>query len=532
MQMNKKVVIVGGGSAGWMTATTLVKLFPTMHVTLVESPNIPIAGVGESTIAGINEWMKLVGIEDKDFMKETDATYKLSIKFNNFYKQNDGGFHYPFAYPDTEGCVYGTNDWHYKKLKYPNTPNSDYANCFSSAMALVNENKFDKNTDNKLPSYRYGIDTAYHFDATKFGLWLRDNICLPGGVEHITEEVNNVLYEKGKGVKGLELGSNLVVQGDLYIDCTGFRSLLLDKTLKEPFESFAHMLPNNRAWATRMPYTDKRKQMEPFTDCTAYNNGWVWNIPLWSRIGTGYVYSDKHISPEQSLNEFKMYLSAKHDVDVDALEYRDIKMRIGMHDRIWVENVCAIGLSAGFIEPLESNGLYTVHMFLVALARTLLRSEDKQNHVASRFDIDSFNMITNKMFKDFAGFVAMHYALTQRTDNQYWLDNFNRSYEYDLLDENNPFIHELKLYGVDRMKHMNLTGNGWPDIATGMGYNPIDRISEKIVPTMYELKDHHYDKIIKHLDDRKARWKEIVKHCPTMYDYLNTTIFKDVDNDN
>lgn len=172
MQMNKKIVIVGGGSAGWMTATTLVKLFPTMHVTLVESPNIPIAGVGESTIAGINEWMKLVGIEDKDFMKETDATYKLSIKFNNFYKQNDGGFHYPFAYPDTEGCVYGTNDWHYKKLKYPNTPNSDYANCFSSAMALVNENKFDKNTDNKLPSYRYGIDTAYHFDATKFGFFI------------------------------------------------------------------------------------------------------------------------------------------------------------------------------------------------------------------------------------------------------------------------------------------------------------------------------------------------------------------------
>ena len=150
------------------------------------------------------------------------------------------------------------------------------------------------------------------------------------------------------------------VKADLFIDCTGFSALLIDKALKEPFESFEDVLPNNSAWATKMPYKNKKKELVGYTNCTAIDNGWVWNIPLWSRIGSGYVYSDKYISDDDALLQFQ-----KHIKKGDELEYKHIKMRTGIHKRTWVKNVCAIGLSAGFIEPLESNGLYTVHEFLL-----------------------------------------------------------------------------------------------------------------------------------------------------------------------
>ena len=141
----------------------------------------------------------------------------------------------------------------------------------------------------------------------------------------------------------------------MYIDCTGFKSLLLDKTLKEPFESYADLLPNDSAWATKLNYKNKEKELVSYTNCTAIENGWVWNIPLWSRIGTGYVYSSKFVDDETALKQFKKHLNNE---DIEA---HNIKMRVGIHNRLWVKNVVAIGLSAGFIEPLESNGLFTVH---------------------------------------------------------------------------------------------------------------------------------------------------------------------------
>lgn len=523
--MTKKIVIVGGGSAGWMTASTICKVFPHFQVTLVESPNISISGVGESTIAGINEWMNLIGVEDKDFMKATDAVYKLSIKFENFYKKDDGGFHYPFSHPYTEGTVYGINDWHYKKMHKPETHNSDYADSYYSIMALVNENKFDKNSSGILPNFEYGEHTAYHFDATKFGLWLRDNICLPSGLEHILGEVKKVHTRPDGAINGLELEDSVIIRGDLYIDCTGFRSVLLDKTMKEPFESYRHMLPNNSAWATRVPYSNKKEQMEPYTSSTALRNGWVWNIPLWSRIGTGYVYSSDHVSDEQALDEFKAHLSNK-GVNTKELEFKNIKMRVGLHERLWVKNCVAIGLSAGFIEPLESNGLFTVHKFLVELCRTLLRSEEIPGVMASQFDIDAYNLTCKKLFKEFALFVSMHYALTQRQDTPYWKDCYNRFYDPEMLDDKLNITYGAKNFGLDRMiqKYLHPSG-GFPCIASGMGYNPVDRITEGV--EFKKLNKDQLEKICATLENNKERWKQAVKYLPSMYDYLNNTIYKE-----
>jgi len=196
------------------------------------------------------------------------------------------------------------------------------------------------------------------------------------------------------------------------------------------------MLPNNKAWATRVPYKDKENQLEPYTNCTAIENGWVWNIPSWERIGTGYVYSDKYVSDDEALNEFKRHLDKKGH-DYSNSDFKNIKMRVGRHERVFVKNVVAIGLSAGFIEPLESNGLYSTHEFLHRLVRILNRG-DKET--ISQFDKDSYDSACKSNFDEFAEFVAAHYALSHREDTEYWRDVNKRQYSKDLINSKPSFI--------------------------------------------------------------------------------------------
>jgi flavin-dependent dehydrogenase len=301
-----KIIIVGGGSAGWMAAATLISQFPQKDITVIESPNVPTVGVGESTLGQINTWLDLLGIKDEDFMPYTDASYKLSIRFEDFYQKGDGGFHYPFGIPVETQSLGLKQLWFLKKYLNPNVPVSDYANSIYVNMALVNNNVLFKNEDNELPNFNFKNDVAYHFDAAKFGLWLRENYCKPKGVKHILEDVKTI-EQNEDGITSL----NNTHRADMFIDCTGFKSLLLGDTLQEHFNDYSHLLPNNKAWATRVPYRDKEQELQPYTNCTAIENGWVWNIPSWERIGTGYVYSDKYVSDEEALNEFKRHLDTK-----------------------------------------------------------------------------------------------------------------------------------------------------------------------------------------------------------------------------
>jgi hypothetical protein len=488
-----KILIVGGGSSGWMTAATLESQFPNYKISLIESKNISTVGVGESTIGQIIDWMRLLKIEDKDFIKHVDGTYKLSIKFTDFYKKGEF-FHYPFGSPNLNGNRADTNDWWFKKILYPKTPNSDYADStYPLQMAYVNQNKFDINE----------VARAYHFDATKFGLWLKNNYCKK--IKHIIEDVVSVEQDEN-GIKSL----NNKHKADLYIDCTGFKSLLLDKTLKEPFESYSDILPNDSAWATRMPYKNKEKQLQPFTNCTAIENGWVWNIPLWSRIGTGYVYSSKFVDDETALKEFKKHLG-KED-----LEFKKIKMRVGIHNRLWVKNVVAIGLSAGFIEPLESNGLFTVHEFLIKLVRNLQREK------ISQWDRDNFNYQCKHLFKEFAEFVGLHYALSHRNDTEYWKYCFNKSWEETLIN--------LKPVGVTGFKESvyNRTYNfkfnpsgGLHCIAAGMHWGPTDKISLiKYGNLKEEDLDKEFKECLNNLDRKKEMCKKLVKNKPSLFSIL------------
>ena len=380
------IMIVGGGSAGWMTAATLINRYPHKDITVIESPNTPTVGVGESTLGQINVWMQLLGIKDEDFMPHTDASYKLSIKFTDFYEKGKS-FHYPFGLPLESNLTLNKQNWFYKKYGSDSyIDNSDYANFLHPNMALVNNKTMTMNENNEIPGFCPIHHVAYHFDATKFGLWLRENYCKPRGVKHIVEDITDIQSDEN-GITSLNGHS-----ADLYFDCTGFRSLLMNE-LNVPFNSYEDLLPNNKAWATRVPYSNKKEQLEPYTDCTALGNGWVWNIPSWERIGTGYVYSDKYTTDEDALKEFKEHLSNK-GLDYSNSDFKNISMRVGLHDDIFVKNVCAIGLSAGFIEPLESNGLLSVHVFMLALLNVM----DRDDGNLSSFDISAFNNYCKDFF--------------------------------------------------------------------------------------------------------------------------------------
>jgi len=517
-----KIVIVGGGSAGWMTAATLAKACPDKDITLIESPNIPIVGVGESTLGQINNWLGYMGIEDKEFMKATDATYKLSIRFQDFYRKGGGHFHYPFGEPDTRGTQNDTNDWIDYRIMEGNTePVHTYAEWYYTNMLLVNSGKLCENPLEKLPMFNFKQDVAYHFDAVKFGQYLKSNWALNKGVKYIVGDVTDTMTDEN-GIRELMINKHQTISADLFIDCTGFKSLLLDKALKEPFESYEDILPNNSAVAARVPFINQKKQTVPYTNCIAYDNGWIWEIPLWTRMGMGYVYSDKYISDEQAKIDFKEYLK-KGNHPIDNVEFRTIKMRVGVHKRIYSKNVCAIGLAAGFIEPLESNGLFTVHEFLMQLVRIL------QRHSPSRFDKDAFNWKCKLMFRNFAEFVAMHYAMTQRDDTKYWRDVKNREYCTDLIDLKPSGVNGFRDTVWKRFERYwyDPSYQGIDCIAHGMHWFPTDEMSLKHALACKDTTFRNDGiKLGKKNTFNIIKTKEkIIKDWPKYFDFLRTYIY-------
>ncbi len=524
----ESIVIVGGGSAGWMSAAALIKFFPEKKITVVESKNTPPIGVGESTYEGIRYFCAMLGIDNTSFFKHTDASIKLGICFTDFYEESGyPTFQYPFGPPLLEGTTWGLEDWLIKKSVYKDTPVTEYAESYFPQALLAKHGRFSENLDGKFGTFRHELDTALHFDAIKYGRWLRDFYCVPRGVQHVVDDVVNVNTDAGR-VTGLSMQEGYTISADLYVDCTGFTSLLLDKSINEPFISYNDVLPNNRAWATRVKYKDKEKELKPLTTCTALKNGWVWDIPLWSRLGTGYVYSDKYTTKEDALEEFKNYLmSDKMTVsqdknEVEELDFIDIGMRVGIHRRTWVGNVVAIGLSAGFIEPLESNGLFTVHDFLYQLIRTLQRGK------VSQWDVDVYNNRTQEIYDSFVNFIRIHYSLSVRTDSPYWQANFARGRYLDknlILSKN---LHHIEILQDAKTKsHYVPREGGIPWISTGMNYHILDDVSiahgqlRNGMDYAVELQP-----AFDFLDRRRSGWESHALQAQTLYDYLRTTYYE------
>ena len=532
-----RIIICGGGSAGWMTAAVLSNQFPEKEIALVESPDIPVVGVGESTLGTINSYLSMLGLEDKDWMADCQATYKLGIKFTDFYKKDDA-YYYPFGIKDMQNTQAGATDWYVKKTLNPETPTNDFYESFYSTMPFIYDNKIYDNEDGQLPNFSFKTDTAYHIDAIQFGHMLRDKVAIPNGVVHIQDKIVKIEKDNEGYVGHLELKNGDSLEADLFIDCTGFKSLLLGGAMDEFFEDFSDWLPNKKAITCHVPYTDKDLEMENVTNCTAWDNGWIWNIPLYNRIGAGYVYDAGMINPQEAEQEFKDYLNSdrmkvhnpNRSDDIEKFDHIDIKN--GVHHRCWVNNVVGVGLSYGFIEPLESTGLLSVQEILLRLCETL------HYHQVNRAHTDHFNYVIKQIMTGFKHFVQYHFSLSSRRDTEYW----RQATEYLRMD---PRMDNTKL--VDSLESLptvmanallqshqlqgDLSMGGIPDIFVGNRCIPANMTQMKVLEDLMvarngSLPEIYTQQLQDYWDQKKDYIQTLANDSLSHYEYLKKNIFE------
>jgi 2-polyprenyl-6-methoxyphenol hydroxylase-like FAD-dependent oxidoreductase len=278
----KTICIVGGGSAGWMSAATITKLFPDINVYLIENPDFKTIGVGESTIApALISWLDILEIKDTDFMKECDATYKLGIMFKDFYEKDTEPFFYPFQKPFEQGLAFGKNAWFYKKQMNPALPNSDYAKFIAPITNFADLYRMPSNPE-QIPGFDGHQNIAYHFDATKFGQWLKNKFIKSSKFKHILEEIKSIETDEN-GIKTL----NGKYTADLFLDCSGFNSILMNKVGAKKNREASKILMNDQAWTAHIPYDDvnKKEEMKPYTLCTPIV------IPCFIEIKSSCIFS-------------------------------------------------------------------------------------------------------------------------------------------------------------------------------------------------------------------------------------------------
>jgi len=512
MKINS-VVIVGGGSSGWFTASALNKHCPELDVTLIESPNVPTIGVGESTILSINRFFAGLEMKDEDWMPHCDATYKGSIKFTDFYQKGEA-FHYPFGYMDFTAQQYGTGDWFFKKWLFPDIPQTDFCECYWPTMPLVNKNKINFNEDGLIPNFSLDRDWAYQFDALKLAHWMRDNLCAT--TTHILDDVTEINLDERGWISSLSTQKSGELNADLYVDCTGFKSLLIEK-VGVSYTSYSDVLINNASWATKIPYKDPNVEMELTTNGTAIDNGWVWNIPLWSRIGSGYVYSDKFVDKEDALKEFQKHIG--HD---DELDYHHIDIRNGVHDKAWHKNCIALGLSYGFIEPLESTGLVFLHE---GIDRLIIALQTRDGHI-NQFDRDCVNRENRHQLDYTKYFVGFHFYGSVRDDTDYW-----KYYTQEMDDLWNNEMQDFSRARLETFDSRPFT-DGTLCVAVGHHMNIYtDYIRKKLADygTGWSNDKHLFNaelnEIFKYWRDRTERINKLADHSPTHYEYLKENMY-------
>ena len=426
---SKRVLIVGGGTAGWMTASYLAKVLGgRVKVTLVESPAIPTVGVGEATFRSIKGFFDALELDEAEWMPACQATYKMSIKFVNWSASNRI-FHHPFEAPTTVGG-FALSDW-WLKLRRRGADQPSYdSSCFvvptlcehGRSPCYLDGHVFDQRVQHLFDSGGNGekpvggtleeysrFPYAYHFDAAQLAEFLAQ-YAVKLGVVRIFDTVANVERDTNGDIFSVHTESQGPLKADLYVDCTGFRGLLLSQALGEPFISFSDALPNDRAIAMGIPYDTVDAEINPYTTATALSAGWAWGIPLYSRVGTGYVYSSAFLSPDGAETEFRRHLGHRGR----EAEASHIKMRIGRSRNSWVRNCVAIGLSSGFVEPLESTGIFFIQHGIQELVGHFPFSGNLE---VKRL---SYNKAINNCIDGVRDFLIIHYAAGDRRDTDYW----------------------------------------------------------------------------------------------------------------
>jgi tryptophan halogenase len=487
LQKIKKVVIAGGGTSGWCTAVALSRQFGTLlDITLIESAEIGTVGVGEATFPTICSFHKIHGIDEQEFLNATLGSIKLGISFENWAHKGDRYIHPfgSFGKPSWIGDFY--HYWLAAKARGYEGELEDI--CFELQAA-----KAHKFAITEHPKLNY----AYHFDAALYAKFLR-RLSEEKGVKRIEGKIVDVKQHIDNGfIESVVLESGACIEGDFFIDCTGFRGLLIEETLKAGYEKWGQWLRNDSAVALQ---TEFHGDIPPYTRAIAHGSGWQWKIPLQHRQGTGHVYSSAYISDEDARNTLLQNL----DGDIRA-ELRLLKFNTGRRKQAWVKNCVAIGLAGGFVEPLEST---SIHLIQIGVTR-LLQLFPFQG--CNEYLIRRYNELSRVEYENIRDFIILHYKATERDDTPYWQDCRDMSIP-DSLSER---IELFKATGhIQHRSDEIFSITSWLQVMMGQGFKP---------------QGYHYfphvisdDEIRFGLMSMKAKIAKAVEQIPSHSDFLKS----------
>jgi tryptophan 6-halogenase len=518
----KDVVILGGGTAGWMTAAYLAKaLAPSIRITVLEAPTIPRIGVGEATIPLLqNAFFDYLGIDEDDWMRECNASFKIAVKFVNWRTEGSpepgprtmangtDHFYHPFGLLPNHDGVPLSHYWFRDRWLGKTDKAYDYA-CFKEP-AMMDALRAPRWSDGTRAT-RY----AWHFDAQLVADYLRRFATEKQGVIHVQDEMTDVKLGNDGHITELLTKGGRRLAGDLFVDCSGFRGLLINKVMEEPFIDMSNHLLCDSAVAAPVPHDDERYGVEPYTSAIAMDSGWTWRIPLLGRFGTGYVYSSQFATPDRAADDFCRLWG----LDSETTQLNRIRFRVGRNRRAWVRNCVSIGLSSCFLEPLESTG---IHFTYGAIYQLVKHFPDRG---FSQPLIDGFNREIEIMFDDSRDFIQAHFYFSPRTDTAFWRANKELTLTDNILEKialyraglaiNQPYATAETYYGDPGAEFKNFWTNGsYYAIFAGLGLvpdQPLPLLDYR--PAAVAGAEPIFDKI-------RGDQQRLARELPSNYEYL------------
>ncbi|MDJ0710708.1 MAG: tryptophan 7-halogenase [Woeseiaceae bacterium] len=409
---------MGGGSAGWLSAGVIAaehridsQSERPFELVLIESPDVPTIGVGEGTWPSMRTTLQRIGLSETDFLRECDASFKQGTYFRSWQSGRDDSYCHPFTVP----IDYAEADLVPHWLELSNA--LPYADAVTPQTALFEGCLAPKQITT--PEYAFVVNYGYHLDAGKFAELLRRHCTDELGVEHVTANVTRIDTAENGDIRSVTTDGAGEITGDLFIDCTGTRSLLLGEHYAIPFQSCQHYLFNDSALAAQVPYAEDDQPIRSCTLSTARSSGWIWDIGLPTRRGTGHVYSSAHISDDEAAAQLLRYIEEIAGTRAATrVQPRKIAYRPGHRQEFWHRNCVAIGMSAGFIEPLEASALVMVELAAGMIADQLPPTREIMDIVAGRY-----NRKFLRHWDQIIEFLKLHYVLSKRDDSPYWQEN-------------------------------------------------------------------------------------------------------------
>lgn len=412
----RRVVIVGGGSAGWLAAGVIaadhqVPRVPGLEVTLVESPAVSPIGVGEGTWPSMRDTLRRIGVSETDFIRECDAAFKQGSRFVDWTEGGGEHYYHPFSLPQGYGEANLVSPWLRGHAAAP------FAELVSCQPLICEHGRAPKQVTT--PEYAAVANYAYHLDAGKFGPFLQRHCTARLGVRHVLDHVTRIEASDNGDIAAIVTGAHGRIAGDLFVDCTGFSSLLLGQHYGVPLTSVQPQLFNDSALAVQVPYAAVDAPIASHTISTARAAGWIWDIGLQGRRGVGHVYSSAHMPDDEAERILREYVAAGTDArTAAALAPRKLSFRPGYRATQWHRNCVAVGLAAGFVEPLEASALALVEFSAAMISEQLPATRALMDTVAARYN-DAFRYRWERALE----FLKLHYLLSRRGDSPYWIEH-------------------------------------------------------------------------------------------------------------